>query len=109
MSDFEINKALSIKSGAFTKAPTGFAEFNIGDKVAYYDEMRSIIFCNEGYCEDWDVIMPLAIKHKVCLINADDCDGWTAFLLSRNDSDTEFSHSNPQRAIACCLLMMDLE
>lgn len=96
MSDFEISKALCIK---------------LGYDVSGIDEQRNrMAGAVLNLCEpsSGSHIMNLVAKHKICLINTG-CEEWIAFLFNRNDSDAEFSHSNPQRAIACCLLMMDLE
>lgn len=61
------------------------------------------------YCNSWEDIMPLAVEYDVVWVKSQ----LTAFANIDWDRDYfDFSHSykcdKPQRAIACCLLMMEI-
>ena len=67
-----------------------------------YVDPRYIINMGFDY-KDWAVIMPLAVEYGVSLI----CRGY-AWAAIDQDGNIEFNSESPQRAIACCLLMMEL-
>ena len=55
---------------------------------------------------DWSDIMPLAVEHNVAL--APHSDSWEAFTLQKNWQvvDMQYMDKSPQRAIACCLILV---
>lgn len=111
MSDFEVNMALACELGKLYPVPDGCDEFQLGDKVAYYDKMRCINVCNEDYCDDWSAIMPLAVEHGVTYGRVF-CPAGSgpAYYAKQIDGDIQTDYEQtPQRAIACCLLMMEIE
>lgn len=53
------------------------------------------------YCNSWEGIMPLAVEYGVGLLST--AGVWTSMSFA-----CFYSDASPQRAIACCLLMMGL-
>jgi hypothetical protein len=106
MSDFEVSKALCDLIG-----------YDVGGVTEQSKMMTGAVH----KLSDWHYIMPLAIANGISL-NREDCfdywsdDGrgeWTASESISGCYDCEvsaygkrFSHESPQRAIACCLIMV---
>jgi hypothetical protein len=59
-------------------------------------------FCPD-YCGDWSAIMPLAFEHDVVYLR-----NYKSAYSKINGPRHEhmFTHNSPQRAIACCLIMV---
>ncbi len=92
MSDFEINKALCLK---------------LGLDVSGVDEQRNMMTgVVLDFCQIWNYIMPLAVEHDVTYIKSYQ----TAYSKLNGDKhDKMYTDKPPQRAIACCLLMMEFQ
>jgi len=111
MSDYEVNKTLAEILGVLGEIPYGCQEFNLGDKVAYYDSMRDIYTCNESYCDDWSAIMPLAVDRGFNLGDSYESRYKTELnqlgkVWIATFDGCEFKDIKPQRAIACCLVLV---
>ena len=88
MSDFEVNKALEQKLGMYCE-----------DCVGTYIKTMN-------YLNDWSDIMPLAVEYG---INVNPNAG-SAYAVLQPKNQFRFCDDgipNAQRAIACCLLMME--
>ena len=110
MSDFEINKALLLKVIEEDSLPvvwfSGVRFYSENERIfkswlevndfGRYEEKEEI-----DYCENWSDIMPLAVEHGI-----DYCKYEGGFVAS-NDRFGFYGESL-QRAIACCLLVMEL-
>lgn len=109
MSDFEVNKALCLK---------------LGLDVSGVDEQRNMMTGDVlDFCQIWGYIMPLAIEHGINLTNLvvahyepERQKNWIACENLDADWDrvlyscgAAYDDDSPQRAIACCLLMMELK
>lgn len=110
MSDFEVNKALCTLLG---KDVSGICELR--------NQMTGAV---TDYCNTPNDIMPLAFEYGVVINKAEDiedieddegCKGWVASggVYSWMDELCTYGEAyfdeNPLRAIACCLLMMELQ
>lgn len=101
MSDFEVNKALCL---------------NLGYDVSGVTEERNYMTnAVSDFCHQWHLIMPLAVEYKISLATTDGGLTWWAAHDVRICENTfisccalDYQHTSPQRAIACCLLMLDL-
>lgn len=58
-----------------------------------------------NYCNSWNDIMPLAVKNVIAI---EPVDGGLTWIAGAN-TYFRFVDKSPQRAIACCLLMMELK
>lgn len=103
MSDFEVNKAVAEKLGEFIEPPYRACTEVVGDKLAYYDDMRNITMCHEDYCNSWADAGPIAEKYGISVITG--LGIWIAFFW--DDNDMESSCKSPTRAICECFLMME--
>lgn len=110
MSDFEINKALAEK--LMPNFHSFYKNSSKNDVCCYrkLDNGEIVSSAIVNYLSNWSDIMPLAMEHDVTYIK--DCRAACADLsfdeygyFFYNES---FEHEHPQRAIACCLLMMEL-
>lgn len=54
-------------------------------------------------CYEWDCIMPMAVACAIAIEPAADGINWVAGANTR----FSFTDKSPQRAIACCLLLME--
>ena len=92
MSDFEVSKALCVLLG-----------FDVSGVTESWNQM---INAGPNLCEDWSRLMPLAVEHNVAL--APHSDSWEAFTLQKNWQvvDMQYMDKSPQRAIACCLILV---
>jgi len=118
MSDFDVNKAIASLQ-PYTKI-IGTGEYPSQSDSAVHVEKRQFKHGNFvefgiDYCRNWDDIMPLAVEHWVFLDNGAVIDCEHRFIAysetMRNYGEIigahyEFSHDNPQRAIACCLILV---
>lgn len=106
MSDFEINKALAEKLYGDVVVTRAIESF---DAVTIH--AGGVPVGCVAYCSSWSDIMPLAVEYDVTYVK-----GEGAALANLKDINTyegadyneSFEHESPQRAIACCLLMMEL-
>ena len=80
-------------------------EINYALADSLYENPRNCIHMGFDY-EDWAVIMPLAVEHKL-IINLNL--GTGAGVDSKGVTHLCSDYNKPQRAIACCLLMMELK
>jgi hypothetical protein len=92
MSDFELSKAICLLVGYDVSGVT--------------EQQNSMSGAVPEFLDDWECIMPLAVEHGVAL--APNSDSWTAFTLQKNWQvvDMQYMDKSPQRAIACCLIMV---
>lgn len=95
MSTLDLNRTLA--------KVLGFYLGDVGDWLPNGVKMRDGPFYTEFDLMRWSDIIPLAVEHKICMLN-DALGGWIAFLF--DNDDIEFNHKSPQRAIACCLIMV---
>jgi hypothetical protein len=92
MSDFEVSKTLCNL---------------IGYDVSGVTEESNMMTGAVPELSDWHYIMPLAVEHDITYVKDQKCahykltEGYDGF-----DWDEYFHHDNPQRAIACCLIMV---
>lgn len=106
MSDFEVNAELaflahkdvhSIYRNAPNKFPVSiFVELLSGDVAC---------LAIKDYCKNWNDVMPLAVEHKLCI------DWFTdgrCLVTQQNikTDDIQYQSEDPQRAIACCLILV---
>ena len=102
MSDFELTCALAKMQGFET------SNFNFEDVAVISKGAKTTTF---DY-RDWSDIMPLAIEHGVCLTSpiASHKNKWQASQTDGGGKwsadDFYFSNESPQRAIACCLILV---
>ena len=54
---------------------------------------------------DWNDIMPLAVEHEISLMKYNDQNGWMAIRSAPPVAIYSINQS-PQRAIACCLILV---
>ena len=96
MSDFELNTAIA--------KFLGFAphDYNFDGLVTMHKGYKTTTFD----FRDWSDIMPLAVEHKL-IINLNL--GTAAGVDSKGVTHLCSDYNKPQRAIACCLLMMELK
>ncbi len=92
MSDDEVELALAKKFGRtlISTSDDGFSDMEFSD-----------IDMN-----NWNDIMPLAVEHGISLLKRHD--DWCALLNKPLGVDIYLCDKSPQRAIACCLLMMEI-
>lgn len=103
MSEFEVNKALAQKLG-FTVEQHSIV--NVGLQWCIVDEDGSLCRIKK-YCSNWNDIMPLAVEYG---INVNPNAG-SAYAVLQPKNKFRFCDDgipNAQRAIACCLLMMEI-
>jgi len=91
MSDFEISKALCLKLGYDVNGVT--------------EQRNFMINAVPDFCSQWHLIMNLATKHVVALEPVDSGD--KLVWLAGANTYFSFTDKSPQRAIACCLLLME--
>ena len=99
MSDFEVNKALCIK---------------LGHDVSGISEQRNMMTdAVTDYCNNPNDIMPLAFERGISIIKDHDVEQYYA-CNAFDDRNYDFAYrqyayfdTNPLRAIACLILMMD--
>ena len=113
MSDFEINKRIMVL--------LGYELSNwLNNNFGHYKYSETTIAKVKDYCKKWELIMPLAVEHGISLIklNGD----WMAihqwiYIDDYYESTGDgcglacdalhtFPHKSPQRAIACCLILV---
>jgi hypothetical protein len=101
MSDFEINTAL------LDAASIKWQVSAVDDEVAMINSCSDVFDFN-----DWALIMPLAVENGVCLTSpiASHQNKWQASQTDGGGKlsvdDCYFSDESPQRAIACCLILV---
>jgi len=118
MNDFEVNKALAEKLG-FTVETRSVFKINVPCVVTESGDIHKL----SDYCNSWDDIMPLAVEHGINLTNlvvvdykSENQKNWVACESLDADWDrvlyscgAAYDDDSPQRAIACCLLLMELK
>jgi hypothetical protein len=102
MSDADVDKELAQKLGFKVEQ---HSIVNIGLQWCIVDEDGSLCRIKK-YCSNWSDIMPLAVEHKL-IINLNL--GTGAGVDSKGVTHLCSDYNKPQRAIACCLLMMELK
>lgn len=110
ISDFEVNKALA-KILPYTQV-IGSGKYPSQSEDAVHVERRKTKYGNieelgVDYCNNPNDIMPLAFDRSICLIQTDvgkELGQWTAFTWI---GVSEYINTNPLRAIACLILMME--
>lgn len=65
-----------------------------------YTGMRSTV-ADRNYCNNWNDIMPLAVEHGVVFIQING-----TYYAEHRTTKEFFANESPQRAIACCLVMV---
>lgn len=115
MSDFEINKALANKIG--WEVADICDKSSLGMTTNFHQRYPNTIWALkragdawEQICftgsDGWNDIMPLAVEYDVTYIKHYK----TAYSKLNGDRyDKMFTSESPQRAMACCLLMMELK
>jgi hypothetical protein len=91
MSDFEVSKALCLLLG-----------FDVNGVTESWNQMINAV---PNLCEDWSRLMPLAVEHKINLMKYNDQNGWMAIRSAPPVAIYSINQS-PQRAIACCLILV---
>jgi len=117
MSDFEINKVLASLQPYTNIIGTG--EYPSQSESAVHVEQRKFKYGNIeefgiDYCNNCSDIMPLAFEHGISIIQSEvnkEMGNWCAChevvqLHGEFECGLSFCTSNPQRAIACCLIMV---
>jgi len=99
MSDFEVNKGLAHKLGMKT-IPDGAC--NESEVYCGFDQYG---WAYRDYCNNPNDIMPLAFERRIGISTYLKSDDWMAFMC--DNSGKSFIDTNPLRAIACLLLMME--
>lgn len=106
MEDAEINEAIAKKLGMVINSYCGDAV------MCGYEGLRST-FADRDFCNNPNGIMPLAFERGISINFCPHLDAWTASAwkkTGRMESTMINSFrcdTNPLRAIACILLMMD--
>jgi hypothetical protein len=98
MNDFEVSKAICVLLG-----------FDVNGVTESWNQMINAV---PNLCEDWSRLMPLAFSHKISLLEGDE--SWSAYQKFGIYEDVNYriSHGHfygdksPQRAIACCLILV---
>ena len=90
MSDFEVNKTLCLLLG-----------FDVSGVTEQRNQMIDAV---PNFCEDWSRLMPLAVEYDVGVYPLMHTNGET--WMASFDKCKRFEHQSPQRAIACCLIMV---
>lgn len=108
-SNAELNRGLAKKLGLLLSVPKGCEETMIGDVFGYYDESRVLHELHYDYCGDWNSLMPIAVQCKIAVEpEAQAFVGASGRWIATDfNIKHQFVDSDPQRAIVCCLLMMD--
>ena len=101
MSDSEINKRIMVL--------LGYELSNwLNDNFGHYKHGESTIAKVIDYCQKWESIMPLAVEHGITLKRVA-CPAGSGFAHYA-ESYCGLYHTDyiepPQRAIACCLIMV---
>lgn len=91
MSDFEINKALCIKLGY--------------DVTGVTEQINYMTNAVADFCHQWHLIMNLATMYTIALEPVDSVNNLT--WVAGANTYFGFTDKSPQRAIACCLLLME--
>lgn len=110
LSDLQVNIALAQKLGRLVEVPDHCEIKVIGDTLHYYDDQRVLHQTHEDYCGDWSAIMPIAEELKMAI----EAEAAAFVGASGRWIATDFNIKNqyicesPKRALACCMLMMDL-
>ena len=108
MSDFEVNESLCLKLG-----------YKLMPDVAPIHDLQAAVYHNGckhseyngteiNFCNNWNDIMPLAVEYGV---NVNPNAG-SAYAVLQPENQFRFCNNdspNAQRAIACCLLLMELQ
>jgi hypothetical protein len=103
MSDFEVSKALCVLLG-----------FDVSGVTESRNQMIDAV---PSIRNDWSRLMPLAVKHKIALVPLIESRSWTATnhvysymtdssFRFKEDGGISYNHQSPQRAIACCLILV---
>jgi len=105
MSDDEINVDLHCKLlgepwEIFAEVSDSLKQLCLHDAAGnpYFEDVPN-------YCNSWNDIMPLAVEYKISLVNVLGNNMWKSRDV---EADIEVWSGSPQRAIACCLLMMEI-
>ena len=102
MSDSFINELLHKSLGRFVNG-AGQVTYMLGDDVVYQNEGGANVRTN--YCNNWNDVMPLAVEYMLCI------DWFTdgrCLVTQQNikTDDIQYQSESPQRAIACCLILV---
>jgi hypothetical protein len=108
MTNFEINKNLHRKVLSLLPSVKEIVE---EDGVLWVNTTGWSAYPIPDYCNNWHYIMLLAVKYKVTLCPAQNTKDteWYADAIFSSNLESCFSNQSPQRAIASCLLAMDLK
>jgi hypothetical protein len=90
MSDFEASKTLCLLLGF--------------DVSGITEQRNQMIGAVPNLYEDWSKIMPLAVEYKISIDWFSD--GRCVAYQDKSDIDYSHQSESPQRAIACCLIMV---
>jgi hypothetical protein len=98
MSDLEVTEVIAKKLGMeiITQSDDSV--------VCGYDGLRSTV-AGRNYCTNWNDIMPLAVEHEISLMKYNNQNGWMAIRSAPPVAIYSINQS-PQRAIACCLILV---
>jgi hypothetical protein len=99
MSDFEVNKALAEKLG-FTVETRSVFKINVPCVVTESGDIHKL----SDYCSNWSDIMPLAVEHKISVDWY--TDGRCMAFQDVGGVDYDYTSVQPQRARACCLILV---
>ena len=94
MNDFEVSKALCVLLG-----------FDVNGVTESWNQMINAV---PNLCEDWSRLMPLAVEHDI-IYGMVICPAGSAaaYYAKQIGGDTTTSYApTPQRAIACCLILV---
>jgi hypothetical protein len=100
MSDLEVTEVIAKKLGMeiITQSDDSV--------VCGYAGLRSTV-AGRNYCTNWNDIMPLAVEHDVAYLK-DDISAYHQLYSLDSYFEYKFKFRNdvPQRAIACCLILV---
>jgi hypothetical protein len=109
MSDFDINTALT--TTILGEPWLSWAEVTDSGCLHLADSVGNPYFHDIiDYCNNWNNIMPLAIKYNIALSPADNNPNggqWYADRIFSNELESCWCDDKPQRAVACVLLLME--
>lgn len=103
MSDLEVNRALAMVMDKYA----GVVGEWMPNGVKVNDD-SGFFYSECDYCNNWNDVMPLAVEHRISLCPAedrDDCE-WYGDKIFSDNIESCWSDVSPQRAIACCLILV---
>ena len=101
MNNLEINECLHKTLNRWINIG-GRATWMLDDDIITQSESGHIAEVN--YCKNWNDIMPLAVEHNLTLQNVVGRGG--NYWMAGPNTYHHYCDSSPQRAIACCLILV---